>query len=285
MQNIMMNKFLLLASILCALFLCSCSDFENEVWINEDGSGKMAMNYDMSPMLSMAAMAEGFKNAADSTQNGAKVIEKEDNANELLSIMDGISDPTKLKNIDTTFNLYEVMPDSIKQKVDNPKLLEKVSISMLTNKDQAKALMGLEISYDQMSQLEEIFLSLSKLSEASNKQQTNLEGLKEMMRSYEIDLKNGIITFPEQNFEDALGEGLSQIDQVDLDNMTEEEKAMMQMMLGESGMTMKVNLPGEVLSCNDPSAKIEGNTVYFKDSFVDLVEKKKLKERVIKFKR
>lgn len=282
-----MNKLLLFLGICMSLLLCSCSDFENEVWINEDGSGKMTMNYDMSPMLAMAAMAEGFEEAADpygTEENVQEEIEKSmESEQDILSLLEDLKDPTTMRDIDTSFYFYDVMPDSVKQKSKNPDLFKKVKFSLESNKKESKAIMGLEFDYDNIEDLKQIYREMELLSDKPGAGGSPADGMKELVRTYDVDLKNGILTFPEQDFEGELGDSM-QDSEMDFESMDEEGLAMMKMMLGDAGVSVKVHLPGEVTSCDDPAATIESNTVYFKDSFFDLMEAKKLKGRVIKFK-
>ena len=56
-----MNKSIKILFAFCLIgLLSSCSDVENEIWINKDGSGKIAIDYDMSSMLEMDSMFEGM---------------------------------------------------------------------------------------------------------------------------------------------------------------------------------------------------------------------------------
>jgi len=252
-----MNKLLILTTLLVSLFLCSCSDFENEVWINEDGSGKMTMNYDMSPMMSMMAMAEGME-GSDSTDMEEDIKSLDGGTEDLASIFKNFSNPSQIENIDTTFSFYEVMPDSIKNEITKPELLKNAICSVMVNKEEGQATMGLE--------------------------KGSMEGFKEVMRQYEVDLKAGIVRFPEQDFSGSLADEMQDGDGPDFENMEESERAMMEMMFGDAGISMVVHLPNNVVSCDDESAKVYGNTVIFKDTYLDLMKTKKMKGRVIKFK-
>ena len=104
-----------------------------------------------------------------------------------------------------------------------------------------------------------------------------------MITKYEADLRNGIITIPSQDFsegfiDDNLTGGKN------IDDMGEEGAGMMQILFGDASIITKMHLPGEVISCDDPTADIFGNQIRFKDSFMDLAKNKKTKGRVIRFK-
>jgi len=287
MKNI---KTLFIALIGIALF-SSCSDVENEIWINKDGSGKLEVKYDMSSMLEMASMFEGMGDEMKENDGMEYEGEEEDSDGGLDDvksfddIMAQMSDPSKMEDIDTTFNVYEVMPDSVKRTVKNPDSFKKININIVSNKAESVAKFGLNFEYDSYDELTEMFESFAEMDKDSDatKKEKSLDKLKGMITNYEADLKKGIITIPSQDFtEDFLDENLT--GGKDLGDMDEESMGMMQMLFGDASIVTKMHLPGEVISCDDPNADIFGNQIRFKDSFMDLMKNKKTKGRVIKFK-
>ncbi|MBT8232325.1 MAG: hypothetical protein HKO66_10170 [Saprospiraceae bacterium] len=294
-----MNSKVLLLVILGLFFFSSCSDVENEIWINEDGSGKMEVKIDMSSMLEMASMFEGMGDEGEEGTEGDdeeqeeeyEIEEEESNsfedAKSFDDIMDGIMSPENMRDIDTTFNMYDVMPDSIKNQVSNSELLKNINISVLANKAESVAKFSLQFVYKSQDELMEIFSSLSELdSDTSDEEkEASLDKFRSMMTQYEVDLKNGILTLPAQDFnDDLLGEGLGEGAGDKMDNMDDEAMGMMQMLFGDASIVTKIHLPGEVISCDDKEADIFGNQIRVKDSFMDLMKNKKTKGRVIKFK-
>lgn len=283
-----------LIALIGIAFFSSCSDVENEIWINKDGSGKLEVKYDMSSMLEMASMFEGMgeENSEGTEENQNKSLEKDrDNLDDIKSfddVMNKLSDPNSMEDIDTTFNLYAVMPDSIKNEMKHPETFKKVNIDVLSNKAESVAKFALKLEYDSYDELTQMFESLSELDKDKDaaEKEKSLDKLKGMMTTYVADLKNGIITIPEQDFADGfLDEGITggkSMDDIDMDG---EDMGMLQMLFGDASIVTKMHLPGEIISCDDPTADIFGDQIRFKDSFMDLMKNKKTKGRVIKFKK
>lgn len=268
--NILVLSFLV-------LFMTSCSDFENNIYINADGSGKVNMKYDASEMVAMAEMMKGMED------EGEEESEEDIDDGDIMSMLDGLGNPSNLKDIDSTFTFYEVMPDSVKTTIDNPELLKNVSMTINTNKSDMTAVMGLEVRYKSLDELEDIFGTLKAMGDNPDEEGNQMDSFKELIRDYEADLKNGIITLPEQDFSGDFGDNGMEDEEIDFENMSEEEAGMMQMMLGESGYVTTIHLPGNVISCDDTNAIIEGNTVTIKDSYMTLMKDGIFNARTIKY--
>lgn len=276
------NVFLAIISF-SILFLTSCSDFENNIYINEDGSGKVTMRYDASEMVSMMEMMKGMEESEEEVID--EDIDNESEEQDFNSIMKGLGSPSDMKDIDSTFVFYDVMPDSLKETMENPELLKNVSVSINTNKADMTAIMGMEMTYKSLEELEETFQTLNKMGDNNEEEDNNqMKSFKELIRNYEADLKNGIVILPEQDFSGDFGDNGMGNEDIDFENMSEEEAGMMQMMLGESGYVTTIHLPGEVISCDDNEAVIDGNTITIKDSYMTLMTDSKFKARTIKYK-
>ena len=277
----MTNRILnLLVLVALALFMTSCSDFENNIYINADGSGKVNMRYDASEMVAMAEMMKGMEEDVEE-----EVIEENNQDVDFMSMLNGLGNPSNLQDVDSTFTFYEVAPDSLRRTIENPELLKNVSMTVNTNKSEMTAVMGMEMRYKSLDELDQIFLTLKEMGDKEDGDENGqMDGVKELIRNYEADLKNGIVTLPEQDFSgDLAGDGMGNED-IDFDNMSDEESGMMQMMLGESGYVTTIHLPGEVISCDDTEAVIEGNKVTIRDSYMTLMKKGIFKARTIKYK-
>lgn len=293
----------LLIIISSLLLLASCADYNNDIYINEDGSGKVSMSYDASEMMGMIEMMKSIEgmeeNDSDSNDNdqeepsmgdGEDVIDedsKEDSKDDLIggfmSSMTSADGPSLEMDMDTTINFYNEMPDSIKNKLSKPELLKKVNFSILSNKAQGKMVMGMDLSYDSMEELGEMYSEMSKLNDGDDDMGKTLDSFKDLIRNYEADFKKGVITLPEQDFKggmaDMMGAGMNMSE----GELGEEEKGMMDMMIGDAGVVTKLHLPGKVISCDDPKAIIEGKTVTIKDLYSELMENKRMKARSVKF--
>lgn len=268
---------LLLLSIIA--FFSSCSDFENNIYINADGSGKVNMKYDASEMVAMAEMMKGMEEGGEEEE----IMEEENNEGDLNSMLSDLGNPGNLKDMDSTFTFYEVMPDSLKKSITNPDLLKNVSMTINTSRSEMTAVMGMEMKYKNLNELEQTFEMLKQMGDNKEEEKNQMESFKELIRDYEADLEQGIVVLPEQDFSGDFGEGTGSQD-MDFDNMSEEETGMMNMMLGESGYVTTIHLPGDVTSCDDVDAVIDGNTITIRDTYITLMKENKFKARTIKFK-
>ena len=104
-----MNKFLSLVFGLMTLFLTSCN-FSEDVYINEDGSGKISFSFDGSQLMQMAGdkMKEDGEKAIDSTFSFKEIYdEKRDSIAQLSE-----EEQAKFKKLEN-FNMHMVMnPDT-----------------------------------------------------------------------------------------------------------------------------------------------------------------------------
>jgi len=104
-----MNKFFSFVFGLMTLFLTSCN-FSEDVYINEDGSGKISFSFDGSQLMQMAGdkMKDGTEKAIDSTFSFKEIYdEKRDSIAKLSE-----DDQAKFKKLEN-FNMHMVMnPDT-----------------------------------------------------------------------------------------------------------------------------------------------------------------------------
>ena len=89
--------------VTAVLLLTSCGTLSEEVWINADGSGRYVMEYDASGMLGMMSLLD----AQDEGDEGSESPE------------DFLKDALKQEKFDTTFSLLTMMPDSIKEIIND----------------------------------------------------------------------------------------------------------------------------------------------------------------------
>lgn len=265
-----------------SIIVSSCSDFENTIYINADGSGKVHMRYDASEMLAMADMMKEMGGEMEKEEEDIILDGMDDDGN-LNSLLDGFNDPTNITDMDTTFTFYEVLPDSLKNSLGQAELLKKISMSINSSEAEKISIMEMELEYQSLDELEQTYEMLKALAKEGNEDVGEMNGFKDLIRNYDADLNKGIVILPEQDFSGSFGEGAVSED-VDFSNMSEEESGMMEMMFGNAGYVTTLHLPGEVTSCDDPEAIIEGNVVTIRDTYMTMMKDNKLKARTIKFK-
>jgi len=298
------------------LFLVSCK-METEVWINEDGSGKQQFTMDMSGMGGMASMFE------DAIDEDSEIIEEkleeniEEHLNEekLMEIIEaepeegvldvlkepftegesddiGLSDifknPMSLGEVDTTMIVYDILSESARQIPDAE--LTKNTYMSIQNKGEDEMNFTMGLSYDSKEDFEKTLTAFSAAMAAESKDkgdERDAGGYANKMQGFfnhdhTVDYKKGIVIIPEQEIDDDMSEGLGGDEDINLDDP--QEKAMFEMMFGSSGITSIYHLPGEVEFSNDRNAKIEGNTITFFTSMMDLMEMEVTPKRIIKYK-
>ncbi len=138
-----MNKFSLFVLSLILVFFTSCQFSEN-IYINEDGSGKMEFSFDGSELMQMAG--------------------------------DKMSEGSEEKEIDSTFSfkdIFEEKRDSIsklsKEEQSKLKALEDFSMHMLMSAENKKMKMELFTDFKDANELRDMFTALNSASNLQGK--------------------------------------------------------------------------------------------------------------------
>lgn len=289
-------RFLMLI-ILTGFLLTSCS-MDYETTLNKDGSGEERFEMDMSGIGQLAAMFEGTtegeemdkeklgENMEDHIDQEAleEMLEAdpEDGEFDLSKIF---TDPNSLPQQDTSFTIYEVMNDSLKGTA-NAYLMKKVRISMQSDSINDEMKIAFNLQFKDQEERRKIREEMPKYMKDSDDEDdpdndSNNLGMSENMlgEMEQIDFNKGLIIIPAMDLKSDDDEAEATIEDED----DEATKAMMAMMFGSSGMRQTYHLPGKIEFTSDPDAKIDGNTVVFFTSLVDLMETEEIPKRVIKF--
>ncbi len=263
-------KYVLFFAVI--LFMASCTPNRYELWFNEDGSGKVEVQFDMGQM---AGMVQKMVESLDTLSN------KESESNIW----------GKEEKVDSSIVFYNIVPDSIKQQLSKPELLHNMKMSMNVDSEQKLALMTIGIKYASSKQLEEILEVFSEIQEKKNGNtmgggNEDKEDYNAMFKNFDIDMSNGIIRIPgmdidglkdDPEFEQMLAE-LEDPDKSEDPQFLE----FMKMMFGGEKETI-VHAPGEILFTSDMDAKIDGNTVIFKDDILEVLKSGVSNDRIIRF--
>jgi len=250
--------------IFLALLISSCSPVISELWINKDESGKMSTTFDLGEM---AGMAQGMLSELGDEED------KKDGA--------GLWDKEEI--IDSSMNFYDIMPDSIKETMTNPKILKNVSLDMHINSLKEEASMTLNIEYKNQNHLNQIFTTMKEMKKSGEKAEEQFDN---MNIEYTIDVKRGIVQLPGMDISELendpeFAQIMGSIDS--LETTDPESMMLFEMMFGGESKTI-VHLPGKIEFTNDMHAEIDGNTVTFRDNMMEMIKAKKSKDRIIKFK-
>lgn len=279
---------------LIGLLGISCS-MDYETTLNKDGSGEESFEMDMSGIGQLAAMFEGTDEGEelDEEKLGENMddhIDQEE-LEEMLEAApeDGdfdlskiFTDPTSLPQQDTSFTVYEVMSDSLKE-TPNAYLMKKVRIGMKNDSINDEMRISFSLKFKDQEERRKIREEMPNyLSDQKDKENnaSTLDMTKNMMGEMEqLDLKKGLLVIPMMDLESDDEE----VEAVPEEEDDEDAKAMMAMMFGSSGIRQTYHLPGKIEFTSDPKAKIDGNTVVFFTPLIDLMEMESIPQRIIKF--
>lgn len=293
--------------LVCACFIMafsSCANNVEEVWINNDGSGKYEMTQDLSQLLPFAQMMMmagdeeggddgGEENVKDAGMSKLKEIFARGVVDTSFVIEDLAKEMSAKKG--ETFSLQK-MKDKMydeaatdgfqmtkKQKEALGNLMESVVKSTLNIKmDVDRNLLKLTTSqrfggFDKMmfSNLDELFNMFADADVSSaNEDLAKIQQAKQMLGSipkYKVKGNTVYVT------RDAL----------DLESMDAEQKQsfqMMQGMMGQSDYKTIIHVPGKVKGVNQAGATYKGSTVTWTIPYADLYDPKKDLDLRIKFK-
>ena len=176
-----------------------------------------------------------------------------------------------------------MLSDSLKAHPKS-KLMKNVVMNIKSDEGGDEMSFGMSINYDSKEQRDEIseYMPIFLSKDKTDKQDVTSGITSTIMGEAEtIDYKKGIVTIPAQDLSDELGEGLGS-DEMDMED--EESKMMIKMLFGDSGMKSTYHLPGPVEFTNDHTAVINGNSVTFNISMMDLMEMEQIPQRIIKYK-
>jgi len=280
--------------ILFGLLLTSCS-MDYETTINKDGSGEENFEMDMSGIGQMAAMFEGTakgeemdeeklgENMDDHIDQEAleEMLETDPEEGE-FDLSKIFTDPTSLPQQDTSFTIYETMSDSLRG-TENAYLMKKVRIGMKSDSINDEMKISFNLTFKDQEERQKIREEMPKYLKDSDDQDDNSNNFDmggNMLGEMEyIDLKKGLLIIPAMDLKSDDEEAAVVPEEED----DEDTKAMMAMMFGSSGVRQTYHLPGKIEFTSDPEAKIDGNTVTFFTSLVNLMETEEIPKRVVKF--
>ena len=237
---------LILITLLIACFI-SCNEMRQDIYFNEDGSGKiqfkMSMDGETIQLLSMMAN-EGSEESSESV-------------NTIFNEMK-----------DTTMVLYEIIPDSIKNQYDELDYLKNWVFSFSI--DSIAQTMGFDvsISYQSLKELRDAMKDLQSMTLgddlAAGAGSSSLGGLIDTSFTWEPGHiyweSTDLINNPEyEKMLDEMGgeEGEGALE-------------MLEMFMGDLTFEMVIHAPGEIYKCECPFGRAEGNKAIMLYKLIDV---------------
>ena len=251
-----MRKFSLFLLGGSLLFLTSCFDIIEDIYLNKDGSGKYVAQFDMSGLMDNPFMKNAIEEAAAKEEGETPEMERDSTM--YFKDSDGFSDLT----------------------ANEQKKLDDVYVRMQMSEKDKKMLITMNIPFKSLAELDEINAVMQKLEEQkSDTLETDGGGLMGGGNPFKGGIspsfkqeKRTLIRLPGSSLKDMFGSG-------------EEDLSMMKMFLEGASSTTIYHLPGKVKKCTIAGAVIDGKTVTVKSDLLDILEEKVNLEGSIKYKR
>lgn len=261
----MMIRYLVY-SIFAIVFFSSCGDVKDEMWIEQDGSGKMHYTMDLSNSIAMIQMMGSM---SEDTLGGGD-----------MDMMGSFFEEMGGENVDTTMNFAD-FGDEVN--IDDPqkaKLMRNISLNLKADKEEGSAMMKMMINFDSFGQLKEMF---DLLGEADMEETPG--GAPNIGELFGGTNLGADYSFDKKKFFRAGGEMGGMGDMMGEEGGSDEDMAMLQMMFGGATISSEYHFPYKVKSVSDPNAVVKGNTVFIEQDMMDLMKSEKVDDLEIKFKK
>lgn len=268
-------KHLQLILLLAASLLMSCSPATTEIWFYEDGSGKARSTTDM---------AEYFDMIGPMINNiGSELGGEQEN----MDISDQFFSQEE-EDMDSTIVIYDVMPDSVKQLLDYPDLMKKITMRIVTNSEQKEAKLYMTVDFDSVEEYNAIEEEIHKSTEGDAQSgMMDQEALSGMFESFMFDPDKKEITIKGGDMRDLIeSEDMSflsgKLDSLEYLADDSMEKMMIEMILG-SDMDYIIYAPGRITDCIAPECKINGNKASFTVKMLETLKSGIVEDILIKY--
>lgn len=241
----------LLAFFLIALFLQSCDNMTEEIYLNEDGSGEYMLYSDMIPSMEKMAieMARMFQDM-DSTGEIKNMTDKE--LAEMMSEQIWAEMP---EEIDSILDITQELPDSVKNNPQKMAIIEKTTMFMKGGKAKGFLNTGVKYPFQNLEELETFSSMLQEQQKGDNQLSQMGVDAGEMKVNY--------------SFANNVFSRTSTYTKTPENNMDEEQKELLQKMLGGNVKTI-IHLPKKVKKVAGDNVKDkEAKTVTFEYNLLE----------------
>ncbi|MEP6646582.1 MAG: hypothetical protein ABJC12_05800 [Saprospiraceae bacterium] len=271
------NHLLLSAfGLLIIILLSGCGDIISDLKLNSNGSGTLSTTFELGDLMSMA---KGFKGmGADSTgftddTVPEPVVTKADTSKDpMQKLMAKITDPNYDRNFDTLMAITSIMPDSVKSKITQPALANKIKVRFASPAKSANLTIGIVADFDNSQQLKEMMQLMQTLDENPDMLSGGgpLGFQPKSFMVFDADMKAGTLKVAPIDY----GDMASQFGAKGDSTSSSENLGMLQMMFGNSKIKSVIHVPGEVLSCTNKDAILtKDNRVLLEYNFMDVIQK------------
>jgi len=250
----------LLKTCIPLFFIClltSCASYQEELWLNADGSGKYELTADNSASLGLMEAFSQMGDETDASEEQAKP--------DFWTDLGG-------EEIDRVINLRDSVSQEFLSQLERPELLDKMIFRLIGSKQKELLKTILTINFTNLDELQEILTLAGEINQHVKDKEDG------------VDFIEGIEFFATRpgghGFKMEKGRLTRQAtieDETMLNSLTEGGDSMetLEMMMEQSIMTCIIHLPGEVYQVNNKSelGTVEGKTVTFSYQMLDLIKK------------
>jgi hypothetical protein len=244
-----MRKFVLLLLSGSMLFLTSCFDIFEDVYLNKDGSGEYITKIDASGLFSNPFMKSAIEEAAK--EEGGEEVDLETDSTMYYKDMAGFSSLTEMEQ----------------------KKVKDLNIHMKMSESNGEFLITSKIPFASLEELAEIQAIIGKVQDKEG-DGGGLMGGSNPFVGATPRFKQGkreLVRLPEL----AGAE----------EEMDEETMSMAKMFFTDAKSTTVYHLPGKVKNSSIPNSVVDGKTVTVTHSLLDLMDKKVSAEGAINYKK
>ncbi len=259
-----MRLFYLFGGMLI-LFLSSCADIYEDVYFQEDGSGRVEYSVNLYNSLNTL---NSFASSMDSDSSKSKTEGKDIFASMLKN--------SKNDKFDTTFSFFDALKDSI---VDPEKigLLKKSSMGFHIDKTKEEANFIFKLGFNNTNQLNNMLGEILKESLSPKDTSNKAMPFMDMMAG---SSKNDVFSFSKKQFE----RHSTPLPKKEEENKDPKDKAMMQMMFANNKYITRYHFPKKIKSANLKEAEIKGKDLIIERSLIEGMMNPKEEHLKVKFK-
>lgn len=275
LKNIVFTTF----TAILMLTFTGCIDIVEEIFLNKDGSGKYTMRMDMSGMMGMIKMMsamEGMEGEEGEASEG-----------------DALKNLMTKEASDSTMYLKDVSPEVLKQFADNPGFAEKVNMRINADPDESVFFIDFNLDFDNMDDIDYFFKNFDTIASmmsdgegeggemdmlggmgGANNPMAGIMGGDGLTRYFDLKKRTLI------RRDAAQGETMEE-----MDDMSAEDKQMMDMMFGDAVYKMTYHFPGKVkkMTNNDATLSADKKTVTLEGDLMDYMKGDFKVANIIKF--
>lgn len=266
-------KILILSTLIFSL--ASCGEINEEMWLNKDGSGKVEYQVDVGESLPMIMMM--VQGAAQQQLEGMEMDNKEGVQDKMGEIMEKINS----EKVDTSLNIFDVMPDSIKRVTENPDQLKKMNFFIDLDSEENVALLKFAIDFDNFQEIDQMLKKLV-LAFGSGRPELESMNIDGALNDFSFDNSNYFTKkeFKQRKMSPSGGAG-------GMDEMLGEGEGaqMAEMMFGNTKYNKTIHFPYKIKSVSGADAKIDGNTITIQKDFMEMMKEDQSKELQVVFKK